>query len=216
MSKAHHLAILLLGPFILALVYLSLSVVHRSNPLWLTSVYLEAVHRPLAPLNNMSQQAIAEEYETERRAILAEKAYDQRAASTFKHPIAYNSSLSHPGYVDRLRTCVDEYFHASPYRSHLDEMLRRLDMHIPPPLLDEPIPKVVVSTCKGGDTQAWKPFARWRERLEPDGWEVYVADDDAMEDWFRHLTAGSGDEPKGLKAIWDSLPKPVLKTDLLR
>jgi len=64
----------------------------------------------------------------------------------------------------------------------------------------------VTSTCKDGWEGGLEPFRRWKKRKGPDGWDVYVAGDQDMEDSFE----------RSLGEVWDSLEMQALKSDLLR
>jgi len=185
---------------------------YKAFPRFLTSSHNRFHH---SPYNMLSTEELAKEYEIERRRVLHAKKYKPFWTSTFQ-PKAYPMSSSHQNYVARLQGLVDQQFNGSPFQSHLDEMLRRLLLHIPPPLLDQPTPKIVASTCKGGWEKVWDQFRTWKDKLEPDGWVTYVADDKDMEDWVAHLLAGTGDGIHSLYQMWNKLPKPVLKTDFLR
>jgi len=49
-----------------------------------------------------------------------------------------------------------------------------------------------------------------------EGWDVEVWDDVMMEEKFRSCTGGESGEGWKLRDMWDSLPKTVMKSDLIR
>lgn len=159
------------------------------------------------------RELVSESIALEKERFLKEIQYDKDYETRHMHaPVTSTLDPSLEAYVNRLRWFVRDYLRESPHRPHLDLMLDRLGQHIAPPLYkDEPIPKVVLSTHK--DLKGLPDFFQnWEKRLKPEGWEVKVADDDVMQTWFDAWSEGS----EGLKRIWDTFPKPVLKTDFLR
>ena len=163
------------------------------------------------------QDTIVRAYEDERRSILANKEYDTYAISRNVSAAAENPlSPDHEAYIGRLRTFVDEYFDGSPHKPNLQTMLERLERHIPPPLLEGGLPRTVASIAKGGKAGTVYGFDRWETKLGPLGWDVHVADDDGMDDWLARLTAGKEGSTGHFQAVWEALPKPVLKSDFLR
>ncbi|RXK40514.1 hypothetical protein M231_02166 [Tremella mesenterica] len=161
----------------------------------------------------------AQAYEDERMSLLEEKNYDAEwmawAIGTPEHN-QLGGNLT--AYLDRLNRFVDTYFEGSPSKPALKQMLRNLGHHVPPPLLDQPMRRKVFSTCKGGKEEVPEGFNQWERRLGPVGWEVEVADDDRMQEWFSDAIKGDGfglGEEK-FRRIWDALPKQVLRSDLLR
>ena len=158
------------------------------------------------------QTAFIEAYRIEKSRFLEEIGYDAKLETQRMHtPPTSDLEPSLPAYVSRLRTFVEEFFTDSPHRIYLDVMLDRLEQHVPPPLLREPIPKIILSTNKDPENVP-DLFNAWEDRLGPEGWQVHVADDKGMEKWFNKLV----DKSEAWRRIWKILPKPVLKTDVLR
>ena len=181
--------------------------------------------RPVGP----PPKALVEVYEEERQSLLRAKDYDgARMQHAIGTPVHDDLSPDLDAYVARLTRFVDEYFDGLPAHAPLRAMLADLAIHVPPPLLDRPMRRKVLSTCKEGWDGAPDGFKGWEERLGPVGWEVEVADDVRMQAWFDELTSplqdGSSAAPAGAGAngtrafrrIWSALPKPVLKSDVLR
>ena len=116
-------------------------------------------------------------------------------------------------YVERLSTLVDKWFAGIPSHAYLLDALARVSQHLPPVPLDAaPILHRVVSTDREGAEGVPRAFGRWRKL----GWEVFVADDEGMERMFDWYVQGEGEGTRRMWDVWDSLPKPVLKTDFLR
>ncbi|RXK36588.1 hypothetical protein M231_06129 [Tremella mesenterica] len=116
------------------------------------------------------------------------------------------------GYVDRLRQLVDKWFDGIPSRLYLHDSLNRLALHLPPLDHEEKLLKRVVSTDKNGLEGTPQVFRGWEEL----GWDVFVADDNGMEDMFDWLIQGNGRGSKKFWNVWDSLPKKIMKSDVLR
>jgi hypothetical protein len=157
-------------------------------------------------------------YEIEKQRLLSARGLNMSYVTQRMGSPENSLGETHQAYVQRLRTFVEEYFIGTEAEDYLHEMLDNLTNHIDGPLLDEPLPKKVWSTCKGGLAEAPGGFAKWEEKLGPSGWEVEVADDEDMNRWLSEATATS--EPSNytgkFESIWKQLPVPVLKTDLLR
>jgi hypothetical protein len=162
---------------------------------------------------------IAEAYETERLGLLYDKNYNEQQVSfALGTPPTSPLDSDLQAYTTRLRTFVNAYFPSSPHQPHLLAMLNDLDLHIPP-VHNKEIPRVVMSTSKSfenGMLDLPEGFAGWSNRLGPEGWEIRVADDKGMEDWFEALIEGIEGSAAGLRGVWGLLPKKVLKSDLLR
>lgn len=116
---------------------------------------------------------------------------------------------SHEVYVSRLRVFLQEYFNGLETQPFLTQMLDNLALHISTPLdRDQPMRKVVTSTAKDGwDGIDKNLFPAWEERLAPTGWEVEVADDHMMEEWFVKMTSGGKGSEKWRKSGTVYLPR---------
>lgn len=163
------------------------------------------------------REMLSEAYENERLRLLDKSNFNPiRIASDLRAANIFDPSLEK--YITRLGTFVAEWFDGLDSQPYLDRVLDDLTHHIPPPLQPEvPMRKVVISTAKGG----WagideKYFPAWQEKLGPVGWDVEVAGDEMMDEWFAKLTEGKGAGTLKWRRVWDSLSAPVFKSDLLR
>jgi len=162
-------------------------------------------------------------YEDERLSLL--RMYDQEAAERLVNSPSGSLSPHFDEYISRLSDFVESHFNQSIHQYPLEQMLNGLSSAVAPPLVkDWRFEKVVYSWDKEGSEGVPPEFAYWEKRLGPEGWEIYVGDDEDVERWFIETTSatvGMEDPKEGSGArrwweLWYGLGRPVLKSDMLR
>jgi hypothetical protein len=121
-------------------------------------------------------------------------------------------NVSLPAYSEELLDNYRSYLVTSSAPSftsatYLPVVLSRLSLR-PPTSPLPPAPKQVLTTDKSIEDLP-PEFGRWKE-IMPD-WEVKYFDDEALREWVDRAFGGTK-----AQAIWERLPRQVLKTDVFR
>ena len=159
-------------------------------------------------------QVAFDTYEAERQLLLQD--YDTEAVSNLFATISTSISPNLTEHVSRLRSFVEEYFEGSSISSQLGDTIQRLENHQRPNSPDSKLPKRVWSTNKGGTKGLAWYFNRWKRFLGPLGWEITVMGDPEMEEMLPIFVGGPCRGSERFQKLWDALPTPALKGDLLR
>ncbi|GFZ52331.1 hypothetical protein JCM24511_10104 [Saitozyma sp. JCM 24511] len=187
----------------------------------LSSKFLSGAPSSQPTLDQIRQQ-VAELFERTKIGHLEQKSFN---ATWMTYNFGYHAPVttldpSISSYVDRLSPLVEKWFSGLPAEGLLLSAIENLGHHTPPPLLDKPMLKRVMTTDKNGRDGVPQLFSRWGERLSD--WDVVIKDDAGMEEEFERLTQDDlkrdADPRAGqeLGRMWALLPKGVLKADVLR
>jgi hypothetical protein len=166
---------------------------------------------------------LAQLYEDERVALL--KGYDQSATEALIHTPAGHLDPDFNKYIARLEGFVNKYFVGTRNHDGLIASLNNL-VDAKPSYEQAEFDKVIYSFDKEGAAGVPSEFSYWHKRLESSGWDIRVADDGMMEEWYDEVTerksdghvddAEAKDGRDAWNEMWHGLERPVLKSDLLR